>query len=86
MVNVWLFDWLKWGSIIPILFALFVFAVYFYDAKTLVENWQRRPERESSVVEETEVNNQYSAAEIPDPEVEVPKEPAKEPEYVSVRE
>jgi S-DNA-T family DNA segregation ATPase FtsK/SpoIIIE len=45
-VNVWLFDLLKWGSIIPILFALFIFAVYFYDAKTLFENWQQQKELE----------------------------------------
>lgn len=40
IVNVTLFDWLKWGSIIPILFALFVFAVFFYDARAAYEAWQ----------------------------------------------
>lgn len=84
MVNVWLFDWLKWGSIIPILFALFVFAVYFYDAKTLIENWQRKPEKEETVVEEPEIFNNHVSSDDPEIEPEVQKEPVKEPEYVSV--
>ena len=41
-VNIFLFDWLKWGSILPILFVLFVFSVYFYDAKDSFDNWQSR--------------------------------------------
>ncbi len=84
MINVWLFDWLKWGSIIPILFALFVFAVYFYDAKTLIENWQRKPEKEEVVVEEPEIFNNHVSSDDPEIEPEVQREPVKEPEYVSV--
>nr|WP_310590330.1 DNA translocase FtsK [Dyadobacter sp. NIV53] len=42
MVNVFLFDWLKWGSILPIFFILFVFSVYFYDVKDAYDNWQIR--------------------------------------------
>ncbi|MEO6284478.1 MAG: DNA translocase FtsK 4TM domain-containing protein [Dyadobacter sp.] len=45
MVNIALFDWLKWGSIIPIIFALFVFAVFFYDAKSAYEAWQLKHAR-----------------------------------------
>lgn len=84
MINVWLFDWLKWGSIIPIFFALFVFAVYFYDAKTLVENWQRRPEKEEIMVEEPEIFNNHVSFDAPEVKIEVQQEPVKEPEYVSV--
>ncbi|MBE9465113.1 DNA translocase FtsK 4TM domain-containing protein [Dyadobacter subterraneus] len=84
MINVWLFDWLKWGSIIPILFALFVFAVYFYDAKTLVENWQRKPEKEETVVEEQEIFDNQVSPDAEEIETEVHKETVKEPEYVSV--
>jgi DNA segregation ATPase FtsK/SpoIIIE, S-DNA-T family len=40
--NVWLFDLLKWGSILPILFALFVFSVYFYDAKSVLDGWHAK--------------------------------------------
>lgn len=39
-INVILFEWLKWGSIIPILFALFLFAVYFYDFRDTLDKWQ----------------------------------------------
>jgi S-DNA-T family DNA segregation ATPase FtsK/SpoIIIE len=42
IINVALFDWLKWGSIIPIIFALFVFAVFFYDARSAYEAWQQK--------------------------------------------
>jgi DNA segregation ATPase FtsK/SpoIIIE, S-DNA-T family len=42
LVNTTLFDWLKWGSIIPILFALFVFAVFFYDVRDKYETWQAK--------------------------------------------
>lgn len=45
MINVVLFDWLKWGSVIPIIFALFVFAVFFYDAKSAYEAWQLKNAR-----------------------------------------
>lgn len=41
-VNVLFFDWLKWGSIVPILFALFVFAVFFYDVRERYETWQAK--------------------------------------------
>ncbi|WAC10336.1 FtsK/SpoIIIE family DNA translocase [Dyadobacter pollutisoli] len=60
IVNIALFDWLKWGSIIPIIFALFVFAVFFYDAKSAYEAWQLKharpePEAEPVVGEEEKV-------------------------------
>ena len=42
LVNVSLFDWLKWGSVLPILFALFVFAVFFYDVRDRYESWQAK--------------------------------------------
>jgi len=42
LVNVWLFDWLKWGSVVPILFALFVFAVFFYDVRDRYDAWQAK--------------------------------------------
>lgn len=72
-LNVWLFDLLKWGSIIPILFALFVFAVYFYDAKTVLDSWQANPSKgEDSILEAEEAT----------PETEPVK--VKEREYVSV--
>jgi S-DNA-T family DNA segregation ATPase FtsK/SpoIIIE len=78
MVNVWLFDWLKWGSIIPVLFALFVFAVYFYDAKALFEAWQTKNEKEEIIAEEiAEEKPEHADA---DPEIEE----ESEPEYVSV--
>ena len=58
-VNVFLFDWLKWGSILPILFVLFVFSVYFYDAKESFDNWQSRyaKQRNSSVTDVQEDDN-----------------------------
>ncbi|NIJ55832.1 FtsK/SpoIIIE family DNA translocase [Dyadobacter arcticus] len=40
ITNIFLFNWLKWGSVIPIIFALFVFAVFFYDARSAYESWQ----------------------------------------------
>jgi S-DNA-T family DNA segregation ATPase FtsK/SpoIIIE len=60
IVNIALFDWLKWGSIIPIIFALFVFAVFFYDAKSAYEAWQLKharpePDAEPLVPEEEKV-------------------------------
>ncbi|WP_439585554.1 DNA translocase FtsK 4TM domain-containing protein [Dyadobacter bucti] len=51
-LNVALFDWLKWGSVIPIIFSLFVFAVFFYDAKSAYEAWQlknAKPDPEQEV-------------------------------------
>jgi S-DNA-T family DNA segregation ATPase FtsK/SpoIIIE len=57
-INVVLFDWLKWGSVIPIIFALFVFAVFFYDARSAYESWQlknARPEVTPEVKPETTV-------------------------------
>lgn len=82
LVNVWLFDWLKWGSIIPVLFALFVFAVYFYDAKAMLDNWQRRPEKVEpvmdDVLEETERKEPNQVV------VETEQEPVAETPYVSV--
>lgn len=57
-INVFLFDWLKWGSVIPIIFALFVFAVFFYDARSAYESWQlknARPEVTPGIKEETTV-------------------------------
>jgi S-DNA-T family DNA segregation ATPase FtsK/SpoIIIE len=82
MVNVWLFDWLKWGSIIPILFALFIFAVYFYDAKAMFDNWQSKQEeeKEEAVIEEVP-EEKIAAADV---EMEIEEEIFKEPEYVSV--
>ena len=82
MVNVWLFDWLKWGSILPILFALFVFAVYFYDVKTMVEKWQTKPEKDT----EPEIGAGPIAVNEQDAEIEPETEPlpVKEVEYVSV--
>jgi S-DNA-T family DNA segregation ATPase FtsK/SpoIIIE len=52
-INLILFDWLKWGSIIPILFALFLFAVYFYDFRETIENWQSKNFKPESPVETT---------------------------------
>lgn len=52
LVNVSLFDWLKWGSIVPILFALFVFAVFFYDARTVYESWQAKNAKPEPVSED----------------------------------
>jgi S-DNA-T family DNA segregation ATPase FtsK/SpoIIIE len=80
-VNVYLFDWLKWGSIIPIIFALFLFAVYFYDFRDTLEQWQLKnaipkPERSevsSDAAVVSEVAEPIKAA-----------EPKAEPKYVSV--
>jgi S-DNA-T family DNA segregation ATPase FtsK/SpoIIIE len=77
-INVILFDWLKWGSIIPILFALFLFAVYFYDFRDAIENWQSKNFKPEPVVDTTlsETDGVVSAAEM--------KEVVEEPKYVSV--
>lgn len=59
MVNVFLFDWLKWGSILPIFFILFVFSVYFYDVKDAFDNWQiRNAERRAASAVEAEAEAQ----------------------------
>jgi S-DNA-T family DNA segregation ATPase FtsK/SpoIIIE len=76
MTNVWLFDLLKWGSILPILFALFVFAVYFYDAKSVFDSWQSK-----AADEEDAAVSDENIAEEP---VAVVQPKAKEREYVSV--
>ncbi|MCF2501108.1 FtsK/SpoIIIE family DNA translocase [Dyadobacter chenhuakuii] len=55
-INVVLFDWLKWGSVIPIIFAMFVFAVFFYDAKSAYEAWQLKNAR-PDIVPEAKENN-----------------------------
>ncbi|MCE7066249.1 DNA translocase FtsK [Dyadobacter sp. CY326] len=69
MINVALFDWLKWGSVIPIIFALFVFAVFFYDAKSAYESWQLKnarpeiiPDPEIKGVETVPVSEEKAAA------------------------
>lgn len=82
MVNVWLFDWLKWGSILPILFVLFVFVIYFYDAKAVLDKWQARPEKG----EDEEISVEGSSEPVITGEKEREPEPApvKEVEYVSV--
>ncbi|SEI65547.1 DNA segregation ATPase FtsK/SpoIIIE, S-DNA-T family [Dyadobacter sp. SG02] len=49
LVNIALFDWLKWGSVVPILFALFVFAVFFYDVRDRYESWQARHAKPEAV-------------------------------------
>jgi len=74
-VNVWLFDLLKWGSILPILFILFVFAVYFYDAKSVLDSWQTTPEAADEILEAEEETSKEDIA---------PKSKVKEREYVSV--
>ena len=82
MVNVWLFDWLKWGSILPILFALFVFVIYFYDAKAMLEKWQARPEKGED--EEISVEGASEPVITGEKEQEPEPAPVKEVEYVSV--
>lgn len=81
-VNVFLFDWLKWGSILPILFVLFVFSVYFYDAKESFDNWQSRyaKQRNSSVTDVQEDDNDtiVNGHEVP------VKAPPAESVYMSV--
>ncbi|MBO9616658.1 MAG: DNA translocase FtsK 4TM domain-containing protein [Dyadobacter sp.] len=52
LVNVSLFDWLKWGSVLPILFALFVFAVFFYDVRDRYESWQAKHAKPEVATEE----------------------------------
>lgn len=76
IINVTLFDWLKWGSIIPILFALFVFAVFFYDARAAYEAWQLKHAKPETIPLEPE-DETTAEGEI------VPKPAAKRP-FVSV--
>ncbi|PSL25635.1 FtsK/SpoIIIE family DNA translocase [Dyadobacter jiangsuensis] len=52
LVNISLFDWLKWGSVLPILFALFVFAVFFYDVRDKYESWKAKHAKPEVVAEE----------------------------------
>jgi S-DNA-T family DNA segregation ATPase FtsK/SpoIIIE len=61
LINVSLFDWLKWGSVLPILFALFVFAVFFYDVRDRYESWQAKHAKPEEVVEETQQGTPASA-------------------------
>lgn len=61
LVNVSLFDWLKWGSVLPILFALFVFAVFFYDVRDRYESWQARHAKPEVVPEEVQDDTAVSA-------------------------
>jgi DNA segregation ATPase FtsK/SpoIIIE, S-DNA-T family len=77
MVNVWLFDLLKWGSILPILFSLFVFAVYFYDAKSVIDNWQSQNDKPDAG---TDTDDDETVTDKPEPA----KAEAPEKEYVSV--
>ena len=76
LVNVSLFDWLKWGSVLPILFALFVFAVFFYDVRDRYESWQAKHAKPENLAEE------------PQDETAVPAEPEEaavpESTFVSV--
>lgn len=76
-INVWLFDLLKWGSILPILFALFVFSVYFYDARSVIDKWQSR-EQTAEAQDEAEASSMAEVENVP------VQEPVKEKEYVSV--
>ncbi|MCE7058508.1 DNA translocase FtsK [Dyadobacter sp. CY343] len=68
IINVTLFDWLKWGSIIPIIFALFVFAVFFYDARSAYDAWQAKNAKPEVAPE----LNGTAAAEVPQPKVAEP--------------
>ncbi|CAG4989794.1 hypothetical protein DYBT9275_00382 [Dyadobacter sp. CECT 9275] len=88
-INVFLFDWLKWGSVIPIVFALFLFSVYFYDTQSLFRGFQRNdpeadpePDEEEELTEEIPVvaKRKYQSVlnDTYDDEDEVP-----EPEVVS---
>ncbi|PWJ53380.1 S-DNA-T family DNA segregation ATPase FtsK/SpoIIIE [Dyadobacter jejuensis] len=72
-LNVFLFDWLKWGSIIPIIFALFLFAVYFYDARELYEAWQEK-QRDDPADSETPDTNGV-ATETASPATPTPQAP-----------
>ncbi|GGB93935.1 FtsK/SpoIIIE family DNA translocase [Dyadobacter sediminis] len=67
LVNVFLFDWLKWGSIIPIVFSLFVFAVFFYDARSAIEAWQLKNARPEMMPEQQQ---EETGAAVPEAEPE----------------
>ncbi|GGM97713.1 DNA translocase FtsK [Dyadobacter beijingensis] len=56
-VNISFFDWLKWGSIVPILFALFVFAVFFYDVRDRYESWQAKHAKPEMTPDEAKAEN-----------------------------
>lgn len=62
IVNISLFDWLKWGSVVPILFALFVFAVFFYDVRDRYESWQARHAKPEAVTEDGSLSPEEAAA------------------------
>lgn len=68
-INVLLFDWLKWASVIPVIFCLFLFAVYFYDARDILDNWQAKHAR----------NDIHIPAVEEEPETSVETEPVAEP-------
>jgi S-DNA-T family DNA segregation ATPase FtsK/SpoIIIE len=80
-INVILFDWLKWGSIIPIIFALFLFAVYFYDFRDTIEQWQVKNAVPDPVT--VEVNDDATVSTEPVAEEKEAVKP-QEPKYVSV--
>lgn len=80
-INVILFDWLKWGSIIPIIFALFLFAVYFYDFRDTIEQWQVKNAVPDAVTAEVNDDATVSTETVAE-ETEAVK--AEEPKYVSV--
>lgn len=64
MINVSLFDWLKWGSVVPILFALFVFAVFFYDVRDRYESWQAKNAKPEPLVAEDAEETAEPAEEV----------------------
>ncbi len=72
-INIFLFDLLKWGSILPIIFALFLFSVYFYNAKATFDKWQQQ--KASSVEEAIEEPEMVAVVQTPE---------AKKQEYHSV--
>ncbi|WP_353717447.1 DNA translocase FtsK 4TM domain-containing protein [Dyadobacter sp. 676] len=72
LVNVSFFDWLKWGSILPILFALFVFAVFFYDVRDKYESWQARNAKPEPAADEAREDAKGTEGELLPDEVAVP--------------
>jgi S-DNA-T family DNA segregation ATPase FtsK/SpoIIIE len=80
-VNVFLFDWLKWGSIIPIIFALFLFAVYFYDFRDTIEQWQVKNATPEPVPFEVNADANPTAEPVSE---EAEKVKTEESKYVSV--
>ena len=83
-VNVFLFDWLKWGSIVPILFALFVFSVYFYDVRTVIDNWQSKYAREEDEIVTETRDEVVPVTQEPVMQEQEEEEPVAETNYVSV--